>query len=265
MGVVGFSYDILIDKRLITLLWRPWRRPRSRPKFEDVKWCILNVFDHLIFLTKHQFRRYSLFRYVVLNNFTKVNSLEDYNAFLNNELPGHISYDNHTDDWSPTFLFDPNGPRSGPAAGAAIKTDLSLPKYNLSSIEHLNSFDHWFCGFANGECWFSQRDNGHFSFGIEQKESEVLSFVRKKDLILAPLAPAAFAAKTQISFRPSRGENRNPTYSFSIQSKQDLNTIICFFENSNLIQLQGHKFSPPSRQFWREGTQFQNWKNAIRS
>ena len=96
-------------------------------------------------------------------NFTKVNSLDDYNAFLNNELPGHI-WCKYTDDWSPTFLFDPQ----------VFKTDLSLPKYNLSSIEHLNSFDHWFCGFANGECWFSQRDNGYFSFGIEQKESEVL-------------------------------------------------------------------------------------------
>jgi len=200
-------------------------------KLEDVKWCILNVFDHLIFLTKHQFKRYSLFRYVVLNNFTTVNSLDEYNAFLNNELPGHIWY-KYPNDWSPTSLFDPN-----------VQTDPSLPKFNLSSIEHLNFFDHWFCGFANGECWFSQRDNGYFSFGIEQKESEVLSLIKKR-----------FFFPTQISFRPSRGVNRNPTYLFSVQSKQDLNTIISFFENSNLIPLQGHKFS-----------QFQTWKNSIRN
>ena len=122
-----------------------------------------------------------------------------------------------------------------------IQTEITLPKYNLSSIEHLKYLDHWICGFANGECWFSQRANGYFSFGIEQKESEVLSLIKKR-----------FNFQTEISARPSRGENRNPTFSFSVQSKQDLNTIICFFENSNLIQLQGHKYS-----------QFQTWKNAI--
>ncbi len=127
-------------------------------------------------------------------------------------------------------MFDPN-----------VQTDPSLPKFNFSSIEHLNFFDHWFCGFANGECWFSQRDNGYFSFGIEQKESEVLSLIKQR-----------FSFHTQISFRPSRGVNRNPTYLFSVQSKQDLNTIIFFFENSNLIPLQGHKFS-----------QFQTWKNSL--
>jgi DNA-binding transcriptional regulator WhiA len=124
-----------------------------------------------------------------------------------------------------------------------VQTDIPLPKFNLSSLDHLAFLDHWICGFANGECWFSQRANGYFSFGIEQKESEVLNLIKRR-----------FNFNTEISFRPSRGENRNPTFSFSIQSKQDLLTILNFFDNSNLIQLQGHKL-----------TQFQDCKNSIRN
>jgi len=92
------------------------------------------------------------------------------------------------------------------------------------------TFDNWMSGFINGEGSFSIGRNGNLMFHIEQIESEVLYLIKIRLNLLQ-----------NIHLRKKRKENRKDTYTLTITSKKDIKALIEFFENPNIIPLQGHK------------------------
>ena len=123
-------------------------------KLNDLKWVILNIFDHFPLLTDHQWERFSRLRYGVL---TKINRAESYSDYLN-------------------FLGDHS-------------TWLKSRKIDLNDS---TLFDNWISGFINGEpfrrhryAWegegsFSILAKGIFVFSIEHTDKDVLELIRKR-------------------------------------------------------------------------------------
>jgi hypothetical protein len=161
-------------------------------KLNDLKWVILNIFDHFPLLTDHQWERFSRLRYGVL---TKINRAESYSDYLN-------------------FLGDHS-------------TWLKSRKIDLNDS---TLFDNWISGFINGEGSFSILAKGIFVFSIEHTDKDVLELIRKR---------MQFGPK--VNFRAGRQEGRKDTYILYISSKKDLESLIKFFSNDQIIPLQGYK------------------------
>jgi len=101
------------------------------------------------------------------------------------------------------------------------------------------AFDNWISGFINGEGSFVINSKGNLIFYIEQAENEVLNLIKNR-----------FELGPNVFFRVKRGENRKNTNSLAISSKKDINTLIKFFDNTDLIPLYGNKKK-----------QFDKWKD----
>lgn len=106
-------------------------------------------------------------------------------------------------------------------------TWLKARKINLND---LSLFDNWISGFINGEGSFSIQAKGVFAFYIEHTDKNVLELIRKR---------MQFGPK--VNFRAGRQEGRKDTYVLSISSKKDLESLIQFFSNDQIISLQGYK------------------------
>lgn len=97
-------------------------------------------------------------------------------------------------------------------------------------LNDLTLFDNWISGFINGEGSFSILANGLFVFCIEHTDKDVLELIRTR---------MQFGPK--VNFRASRKEGRKDTYMLYISSKKDLESLIKFFSNDQIIPLQGYK------------------------
>lgn len=116
-------------------------------KKEELKWLIENVLNYYPLLTKHQWDRFSRLKYGVFNNIKRVETLEEYQQFIE---------DVDSKVWKTAQLIDVNHP--------------------LIS----DSIDNWIVGFINGEGSFKFRSPNTFVFYIEQSESLVLEIIKKR-------------------------------------------------------------------------------------
>ena len=106
----------------------------SITKTEELTWLILNIFDCAPLITQHQRERYARLRFGILNKFNRVNSLDDYNKFI------QTSY---------------------------VTTDID-PIY-FKSV----AFDNWIIGFINGEGCFNIHSKKNTSFFISNTQIEI--------------------------------------------------------------------------------------------
>ena len=219
-------------------------------KLEDLKWLINNVFEvplSISLLTKHQYLNYTRLKLGVLNKFNRLNSLEEYKEFIN-QNPKSL----------PQFILSHKQKNDPSVAGSKIiELQKLIPKETVKEkqiientlvnyMETLRSnkelkLDNWISGFINGEGSFSIHSKGHLVFYIEQSEEEVLNIIKQR-LELGP----------SILFRKKRMVNYKDTYSLKISSKKDLNNLISFFENPLLETLKGQK-----------RLQFEHWKGQF--
>lgn len=116
-------------------------------KKEELKWLIENVFNHYPLLTKHQWDRFSRLKYGILNNIRRVETLEEYQKFVD-DIDSKL--------WKTTQVIDINHP--------------------LIS----GGIDNWILGFINGEGSFVISPKNTFIFYIEQSESFVLEIIKKR-------------------------------------------------------------------------------------
>ena len=87
--------------------------------------------------------------------------------------------------------------------------------------------DNWISGFINGEGSFSVLPKRVFVFYIEHTDKDVLELIRKR-MQFGP----------NVRFRARRQEGRKDTYVLSISSRKDLESLIKFFRNDQIISLQ---------------------------
>lgn len=114
----------------------------SITKTEELTWLILNIFDHAQLITQHQRERYARFRLGVLNNFNRVDSLDEYNKFIET-----------------SYIY------------AAID-----PNY-FKSV----AFDNWIIGFINGEGSFNiHSKKKHLIFYIEHTDRNSLVYIKNR-------------------------------------------------------------------------------------
>jgi hypothetical protein len=104
----------------------------SLTKLSELKYLIENIFDISPLITAHQRSRYTIFRYGVLNNFNRVETMEDYKEFLNSE-----------------YVLSP---------------------VLESFYKEGTAFDNWILGFINGEGCFHIHNKGHLVFYIEHTD-----------------------------------------------------------------------------------------------
>lgn len=111
-------------------------------KKTELVYLIETVFDLYPLLTQHQRDRYARLRHVVLNNFNRVETLEEYNKFLL------------------TSYVEDNIPESYFTSGTA--------------------FENWILGFINGEGCFHVHKKGHLLFTIEHTDRQVLELIKRR-------------------------------------------------------------------------------------
>lgn len=114
-------------------------------KLEHLKWIIENVFAKYPFFTTYQWERFCRLRYGVLNRFHRVESLSEYQDFLEDRATWLIPLDQ--------VVSDPT---------------------------EIEGFDDWLSGFINGEGSFSIRANAGFIFDIEHTDKTVIELIRKR-------------------------------------------------------------------------------------
>jgi len=117
-------------------------------------------------------------------------------------------------------------------------------KYELNPIldnytEEL-AFDNWIIGFINGEGCFNVHKKGQLVFYIEHIDKNSLDLIKKR-LNLGP----------NILVRGNRNNTRKNTYSLSITSIKDIDSLLKLLNNPLLFGLQGYKL-----------IQYNNWLNC---
>ena len=112
----------------------------SITKTKELVWMIENIFDLSSLVSLRQRDRYLRFRHGVLNKFNRVESLEEYNNFLN------TSYSKELED----------------------------------SYFKSVAFDNWIVGFVNGEGCFHVHNRGHLIFYIEHTDLDSLIYIKKR-------------------------------------------------------------------------------------
>jgi hypothetical protein len=117
-------------------------------KLKDLKWLIVNIFNHFPLLTKHQRERFSRLKYGVENSINRVNNFQEYTEYIDKTY--------------------------------ALPLTLNFNKPII-----VNAFDNWLSGFINGEGSFVINPKGILIFYIEQAENEVLNLIKKR-LDLSP-------------------------------------------------------------------------------
>jgi hypothetical protein len=114
----------------------------SVTKTEELTWLIFNIFDRAQLITQHQRERYARFRFGVLNKFNRVDSLDDYNKFL------ETSY---------------------------ISATIDQTYFNSVA------FDNWIIGFINGEgCFNIHSKKKHLIFYIEHTDRNSLVYIKNR-------------------------------------------------------------------------------------
>ena len=108
---------------------------------------IETVFEKQPLLTEHQRGRYARLKYGVLNNFNRVETLEEYEKFI------HRNY---------------------------VETNIPDNYYTSGT-----AFDNWILGFVNGEGCFYVHKKGHLVFYIEHTDKQVLELIKTR-LSLSP-------------------------------------------------------------------------------
>lgn len=114
----------------------------SVTKLSDLKYLVENVFDVSPLITNHQASRYAKFRYGILNNIKRVETLDDFKVFLNSEIQLKPILDN----------FYKEG----------------------------TAFDNWIIGFINGEGCFHIHKKGHKVFFIEHTDRNSLVLIKDR-------------------------------------------------------------------------------------
>uniref|UniRef100_UPI00223725DA LAGLIDADG endonuclease n=1 Tax=Ramaria rubella TaxID=113071 RepID=UPI00223725DA len=140
-------------------------------KLEDLNWLIENIFEESSLLTTHQKDRYSRLKYGVLNKFNRVETLEEYQEFINKSA-------------TVCFATAPVGPLLSLSSKLQKEENMiehkdfndKISKTIVLTAENESFFlDNWISGFfffykRNGEGSFSIHKQGHLVFYIEQAE-----------------------------------------------------------------------------------------------
>jgi hypothetical protein len=114
----------------------------SVTKLADLKYLIENVFDVSPLISNHQRSRYAIFRYGILNNVKRVETMEEFKEFLN----------------------------------SAIELTPILEDYYKEGT----AFDNWIVGFINGEGCFHLHKSGHLVFYIEHTDENSLNLIKQR-------------------------------------------------------------------------------------
>lgn len=114
----------------------------SVTKLADLKYLIENVFDVSPLITNHQRSRYAIFRYGILNNVKRVETMEEFKEFLN--------------------------------------SNVELTPILENYYKEGTAFDNWIVGFINGEGCFHLHKNGHLVFYIEHTDENSLDLIKKR-------------------------------------------------------------------------------------
>jgi hypothetical protein len=109
-------------------------------------------------------------------------------------------------------------------------TWLHSREIDLNHPATIEGLDNWISGFINGEGSFSILAKGIFVFCLEHTDKDILELIRNR---------MQFGPK--VNFRAGRQEGRKDTYTLYISSKKDLESLIKFFSNEQIIPLQGYK------------------------
>ena len=109
---------------------------------KELIYLIETAFDKYPLLTKHQRDRYARLRHVILNNFNRVETLEEYNEFLQT---------NYVETEIPDYYF---------TTGTAL--------------------DNWILGIFNGEGCFHVHKKGHLEFYLEHTDKQIIEIIKKK-------------------------------------------------------------------------------------
>ena len=111
-------------------------------KKSDLIYLIETVFDKYPLITQHQRDRYLRLRYVVLNNFNRVENLDEYKAFLFKDF-----------------------------------VESKIPdKYYTTGT----AFDNWILGFINGEGCFNVHKKGYLILYIEHTDRQALELIKRR-------------------------------------------------------------------------------------
>ncbi len=111
-------------------------------KKAELIYLIETVFEKHPLVTQHQKERYARLKYGILNNFNRVENLEEYNKFINS------SY---------------------------VNTEILSNYYKEGT-----AFDNWILGFINAEGSFYVHSKGHLVFNIEHTDKPALELIRKR-------------------------------------------------------------------------------------
>lgn len=111
-------------------------------KLAELEFLIVNVFDTIPLMTEHQRNRYALLRCGVLNKFNRVETMVEFNEFLNSK------------------------PELGPVLESYFKEG--------------TAFDNWIIGFINAEGSFNLHNKGHLVFSIEHTDKNSLELIKKR-------------------------------------------------------------------------------------
>jgi hypothetical protein len=174
------------------------------PDKEECRWAVTKK-SELIYLmetafnlknvnliTLHQRERLARLKYGLLNNLNRVETLEEYNKFLN--------------------------------------TNYDVTVINDEYLSQGVAFQNWILGFISGEGCFYINPRGYRIFSIEHTDKKALELI-KLHLDLGP----------NLVDRGNRENTRQTTYSLTLQSKKDIQTIKDLCRNPLLIGLRGYK------------------------
>jgi len=147
--------DLLIDIKKKIKIGKIYEYPEKEEarlaitKLADLNWLIINIFEKAPLITIHQRERYLKLKYGVLNKFNRVDSLEEYNNFINKQM-------------------------------------FCITTANVDLYENMDSktaFDNWLLGFINGEGYFylrNDKERRRLEFSIEHTDRFALELIKKR-------------------------------------------------------------------------------------
>lgn len=217
---VGYSYHLSLHSRDLAILlnvqdmlngigviYEYKDKSDTRLAINDVPgvlYLIENVFDIWPLLSIHQIRRYNLLKKALLDKKTEFKTREEYDSYMSDILD------------------------------SLNKNLEALYKNNHDSVSP-EYIDNWIVGFINGESCFSL-NKGKCNFSLEHADQDALKLIKSR-FDFSPNVLSRSPRKRDI------GKKRKDMYTLTISSVKDINTLVTFLDNKDIINLQGNKYA----------------------